>query len=386
MAVAFILRLIALIIIQYYCLSKGLLDIFGDAADNISRGHMMGNYLNGRIKHLPELFGIRFDVYNCHILTYLNVIFFALFEDDIFSLKYLNILCVLLVGWLIYDLTAKIYNSKAGKLAMGIVLFWPTIFLWSITDLKDTHFILAIMGMLWSIDKAISRKKFKSSFLFLILATIFFIYFIGLRFHFRFIALFYFAILAIYFILRWNTKRRLHKGIRLLFLLLVIFCALFLLKEKLYQFTIGLYEASIASNRGFLSSGGINYDLFSNSGDVNIYSVKFFIKFLFRSWFHFMLEPLPWNIASFKMVSIYPFMLFWYFMLLFSVIGIIKICRIGQADRVFSLFMFLVIFITANSMSIANIGTAFRLRDNIVPIVAVLASFSLADLSIIFKK
>lgn len=375
---ALISRLVVLLIVQYYCFSRGLLDIFGDAADNLLRGYMFGDYLSGRIAYLPKLTIYKFGTYNTHIITFFNSIFFAFFRDDVFSLKYINILCMILIGWLTYDLAKEIYNSNAGKISLCIVLFWPTLFAWSITDLKEVHLALATTGMLWSVDKVISKRDLKYRIFFLVLTIIFFIYFTGLRLSFLPTLLFYFIIVSIYFTFRWCIRKSSYKGIITFFLLLILCCILFLFKEKLYQIARSMYATVVSLNVGYLSSGGINYNLISNVRDI--YNVKFFIKFFFGSWFHFLLEPFVWKFTSLKMFSLYPIMFLWYFLLCSAIAGVIKVCKIGRIDRVFSPSLFLVLYITSLCMAISNIGTAIRHRDVIVPVIAMLASFGIASI------
>ena len=139
------------------------------------------------------------------------------------------------------------------------------------------------------------------------------------------------------------------------------------------------YKQAIGLNRGFLGTGGFNYDLLS--GVNNVYSLKFFLKYVFFMLLHFLLEPLPWNIASLSMLLIFPQMLLWYFILFASVAGMIRMCRIGRASRIFSPLAFLIIYTVVIGTAISNIGTASRFRDTISPIVVMLASCALVSSS-----
>lgn len=372
---ALVLRLILLTGIQYYCLSRGLLDIFGDASDNILRGQLVERYLKEELTRLP--FPLRLGIYNVHTLIFLNGIFLAYFKNDIFSLKYLNILCSLLSGWLIYDYAKNLFNSQIGKIAMGIVLFWPTLFIWSITDLKDCHFVLAVIGILWSLHKFTLERNLRRRIIFLLFTFAFSIYFVTLRNFLSNVLIFYFAIIIFYFIFRLCAKKGLLKGYKMFFLTIFICSILLLFKEKIYGAIILAYDSAIALNRGFLSSGGFNYDLLS--GSTNVYTVPFFLKFFLSSLAHFLLEPLPWHYYSVSMLTILPLMLFWYLMLLASTIGIVKICRFKKAHAVFPLLFFLIVCICAFGASISNIGTAVRFRDSIMPLIAILAACGVAS-------
>lgn len=372
-SLALVSRLVALIIAQYYCLGKGMLDIFGDAASNLEHGWTVHDFLTGESAIKKSLYA-DLGMYNVHGKTVFNGFFYTLFGNDVLSLKYLNVLSAAASGWLVYDLTRKIYSSSAGKLAMAIVLFWPTLFLWSITDLKESHLILALTAIFWSINKITATKSVKFKLIFSAITALLIIYAIFLRFKFM-LPLISLTLVAIfiYFILRWGYKKS-----RGLISLVLIGSVILLLsqKEVFLRFSKPYYELILGSYQGFLSSGGWNYHLPVNFNQ-DYYTCSFFLKYLFGTLFQFMLEPLPWHMYSFGMLAAYPMMLVWYIMIFFSPIGVIKIYRIKKAGAMVPLLVFLIIYVTITGMSVANIGTAVRFRDAIVPIVAILASCGL---------
>ena len=373
-ALALALRLTAVIILQYNCTKRGVFDIFWDAQDNITRGFTIADSLTGASSQKILVFG----GYNTNGLTYFNGIFFALFGKDVIALKYINFLCILAAAWLIYDLTVKIYSALAGRIAMAIILFWPTLFIWSLTDLKENHSVSAIAFMLWIADKVIFKKGLKKRLCFLLLLSIVSAYFVFLRLSFLQLLSFYFIILSLYNAFRWYIKKTLYKEIRIVVLLLFLGVILFLFKNRIFQIMAGAYGETIGRNMGFLSSGGFNYDLLGK--EDNFYTIGFFMKFLFGSWFHFLLEPLPWHIFSFGLLINYSIVIIWYFLLFFSLAGIFKIRKHGHYDRAFSPLIFIILAVTALSMSISNIGTAIRLRDNITPIIAMFAACGMVNI------
>ncbi len=370
-AAALVFRLIALIAVQHFCQSSGLVDIFGDAADNLIRGNTIGDYLSGRAD-LPVKFDFRFGTYNMHLLTYAYGIFFGFFRYEFFSAKCINIMSMAVLGLLIYDFSTSIYNSSAGRVALSITLFWPTIFFWSITGLKEIYIILSITGLLWSINKIISSKSVKMRLFFFFILIFFSYCFILLRTQNREILLAYFGVLFIYFVFRKIIKRSKYKIIGILFLLLILCIIMFLFKEKIYHFVITMYRGAVALNRGFINSGGINYDVIAAHKDI--FTAKFFVMYLFLSCFHFLMEPLPGNIISFNLLFMYPIVLCWYLIWILAIVGAIKVYKIGNFHKIIPLTLFLIIYIISLSVVIANIGTAIRMRDNIAPLVIMLAS------------
>lgn len=372
-SLALVSRLIALIIVQYYCFEKGVLDILGDAASNLEHGWTVSQFLIGESVIRKSLY-VDLGMYNVHGKTIFNGTFFTLFGNDVPSLKYLNILSVMTSGWLVYDLTRKIYSSSAGKLAMTFVLFWPTLFFWSITDLKESHLILAIITMLWLLNKIATEKDIKFKLIFAVLLAMSIIYAIFLRVILMLpLMLLTLGVIFIYFVLRRGFNRA--KG--LIFIALIgSVILLFSQKEAFLQPLKAYYDVILGSYRGFLTSGGWNYDL-SLDFNRNYYTYSFFLKYLFGACFHFILEPLPWHIYSFSMLAAYPMMLIWYMMLFFSLIGVIKIYRIKKGNTIFPFLVFFILYVIIAGMSVSNIGTAVRVRDVIMPIVAIFASCGL---------
>lgn len=381
MSIALALRFIAIIYAQYYCYSKGIRDILGDASSNFEMGKWAADVLTGKLltqNNLQEELGS----WNVHTLTYLYGIFFSSFGDAILvALKYINSLSIVISGWLIYDLTKKIHSSLAGKTALCIVLFWPTLFVWSITGLKESHLILGIVIIFWCLRRIIAGENIKQRILFSVCLILSAGYTIPLRYNILLPLIFAnFSIVAAYLAFLWY--RRKEYGVKKLFLLIAISCAVLLLKyrDAVYQMAKNYYQTMVRHHIAYLGSGGFNYNLIGDS--VNYYTVPFFLKYLLGAWYHFLLEPLPWHIFSLSMLLSYPATLVWYAMLYFSIIGIIKMTRLGKTKEIFPFLTFVVLYTTAVGMSVANIGTMVRFRDTITPFIAVFASCGLARAAI----
>ena len=132
------------------------------------------------------------------------------------------------------------------------------------------------------------------------------------------------------------------------------------------------------AHKGFLSSGGWNYDLLGNFAPDYYFTPLFIVNYFISGWFHFLCEPLPWNITSASMLVSYPMMLVWYLLMFFAFFGVIKLLRRGKIREIYPMLTFVFFYITITGMSIANIGTAVRFRDMIMPIIAVLAAAAFA--------
>lgn len=379
------LRVIALVFIEAYIMSKGPLDILGsgsfdiigDGSANIERGIQIA-YLNGEqqasysFRHIGNIYGI-------HGKIFFNQMFFSLFGKDLLSLKYVNSLSIVISGWFIYSLIKNIYSPLSGKIAISLYLFWPTLFAWSITDLKESHIIFSIVLMLWCINKLIARITFRSYPVFLLMLLIIAAagYAISLRIH-LYLPLIsaFFIIISIYYAFQCQAIKARKK---LLFLAFTIASFILLnFREEIYHFAKAGYGRLIAHHMGVLSSGGWNYNLLGYSKDY--YSIHFFIYYLSGAWFHFMLEPLPWHYFSLSMLASFPQMVVWYGLIVMSMLGIMRLIKAGKSKEIFPPLVFLILYVTIVGMTSGNIGTVIRFRDTITPFIIMFASCGIASL------
>jgi hypothetical protein len=91
---------------------------------------------------------------------------------------------------------------------------------------------------------------------------------------------------------------------------------------------------------------------------------------------HFCLEPFPWHIHSMSMLLAFPQMLLWYFMTFLSLIGVLTALRYCPRSSLV-LIIYLIVTTLALSVSGGNIGTDFRHRDILTPIVLIFGSAGL---------
>lgn len=374
---AILIRIAAIALAQYFCYLRSTLDIFGDAANNFELGYKIESLLKGDLQQFKIL--KKTGWYNVHGLTFFNGVFFTFFgKHEIFTLKYLNSLSIVVAGWLLYDFTKKIFSSAAGKIAMIIFLFWPTVILWSITDLKESHLILSVVGAVWCAEEIRRKKELKPRLILLSVLLFLALYAISLR---RFLAplfgLIFFIAFAHYLL---NLYRKRNEGKSQLFLIgLASLAVFFLFKENISRIAVGFYGKLIFFNQGYLNSGGWNYDLLS--GSSNHYTVAFFLEYFIRSWYHFLLEPLPWNIRSLNMLVFSPVMFFWYLMLFLSIVGLKNTIRAGMISRLRPILIFLFLYTSIVGMSIANIGTAVRFRDLMLPFIAIFTAIGMTGIN-----
>ena len=371
LAYSLALKLILFLVIQYAALSRGLLDIFGDAQDNIIKGILFGDYFRGEFDIGQVL---SFGRYNTHSMSFFNGAYFAVFRDDIIFLKYINMLAVTAAGWLVYDFLRRAYSPLAGKIAAAIVLFWPTLIIWSLTDLKEAHFIFCLIAAFWIILRLGEQKmRMPTRIIYMALLLIILFYAVFLKYKFMLpLVLLSSIFMCLYYILVKCRTGRIRGRVVLFGMLLL---GIFLLKyhgpvvQKLKDY----YSILFSYYRGSVSTAGWNYSLIT-IGSPDMYTLSYFARYMASGWFHFLAEPLPWRLYSYSMVIMGPLMLLWYTLLFFSAAGLVKLAKLHRIAVFVPMLVFTFLYVTSLGMSVANIGTAVRFRDAILPVVAMLAS------------
>ena len=371
---ALLLRLLVFIVLQYICFSKESLDIFGDAEDNIIQGFYLGDYFKGAQDLSQSISGLR---YNTHGMSFFNGIFFFLFGEDFIALKYLNILFASVSGWLVYDLCGRIYSRKAGRIAATIFLFWPTFLIWSVTDLKESHLIISLLAAFYLVNLSLNEMRTRKRILLNILGALLLLYAVLLKLKLLLpVAALLVVSSLIFYILRNRGTR-----VAVRFFLASSLAGLLVYmryKQFILQTIKDMYGTLVNINVGFMNSGGWNYNVIGEKGQ-DYFTLPFFLKYMVGAWFHFMTEPLPWHLYSMGIFAVFIVMPLWYLLLFSSAIGIIKIRRAGKIAFFFPMLVFTVVYTTIVGMAVANIGTAARFRDVVMPFVVILAACGMTD-------
>lgn len=381
LSLALILRIVAFIFMQYNCFSAGNLDALGDAQDNLIQGLQISDSLKNATTSGSFFMSPLMNRYNTHGKTVFDGIFFLFFGNDIISVKYLNLLAILLAGWLIYDLARKICSSLAGKTALTIFLFWPTLFIWSLMDLKESHLVMSLACAFWFLDRFRRSEEIISRVFFLSLSLIFSLYLISLKIALmRPIFVISAPLILFYYVLIYGFSRNPVLTRRILYIALMSLAPVVLtFRSSLLKLIKDFYGLIVHYHMGFLSSGGWNVDLIEGKFQ-DVYTLQFSFKYFVNGWLFFLFDPLPWHFYSYSLMAMYPILVVWYILLFFSVLGLIRLFRAGRGPYIFAMIVFVFVYVTVVGMSIANIGTMIRFRDAVLPVVAIFASVGLSGL------
>lgn len=310
--------------------------------------------------------GIIQNEYGFTSFVYVLAWYFAIFGYSPISSRFINCFLGVFIAIIVYSIVKNIFGEKPAKLSSIFVAFFPSIFIWSITNLKESIFIFTVYLMLWALVKFVKAPKIY--YLVIILASMLFQF--TVRKGYRELVMLTIVVLLFYFLLLFATylyKKRMI--VLLIFTLVISACFISAKANKINAVLDDVIYRSIVMHKGATSyRGAINYKLLSDEEmDRPIISRGRFIKMLAMGWFHMMLEPLPSSIKTPAMLASSFLTVLWYPLIPFSLSGIFLSLRYRFKES-FILVLYFLLMGSALAVSGGNIGTTFRLRDTITPI------------------
>lgn len=343
-----------------YYLQDRAIFLFGDDAYYTLRSWWMAQSFSGH-KIPDEMLNNAYTSY-----FYLPAVFYYFFGFSPISGIFPNCILSVMTAVVYYYMAKEVASAKVAKMTAVVVAFFPSLIIWSIINLKDSLFIFLTGLALLMFAYALKRKSIG----FLAASILALIVQFSVRPKLIVVNAAIIAIFLIYYLLKGRKIRALH----IVSAVLLIFAASVVMKPYVGK----AKNVIVGYHRGVTTVGGINYRLYDDwvySRDANLDKVGHVevIKSIPKSWFHFFLEPFPWSARSASGLLVAPQMLVWYLFLFFAVPGVIVQMK---SAPVFSsiLILYFIIMGTSMSMTGGNIGTDFRLRDVLTPIVILFAS------------
>jgi 4-amino-4-deoxy-L-arabinose transferase-like glycosyltransferase len=313
------------------------------------------------------------NLYQVGIFSYLIASAYAAFGYAPLMIKLTNCIFSVLTGLIVYFLGKEIFNRRVGSISMIIFLFLPSIVFVSITALKDPSILFFSMLIIWSLLKMRTSLNFRYPLF--ILFSLFLLYFLR-----KFVGLIFLVLVGISFLSFLNVG--ILKKVLIVILTSLLIFNFPIVKEIMHK-NLKL-EVLTNIHVGYAKTlGGHNYKIFPDNyyQTLKMSKTDFFLGWL-KGIFHFLFEPLPWNIRSkFELLSFLQ-NIFWYFLFIFVLLGIIIAIR-NRFPECIPALIYIFIFTMAFGLSEGNIGTAFRHRDSLNPIFII---FGIAGLKNFFGK
>lgn len=348
--------------------------IFGDSGHYTLRAWLMAqHWMDQPIS--KEVLSKIFDPYGKHGYLYVIAFFYRLFGFSPFSVKFLNVIGGCLCAIFIFFIAKEIFGRKVAKTASTAVMFFPSLLLWSMTNLKETPTILMLTILLWL---RIKFQNYKNPFYLLAILIL-----LPMLYAFR-SKLFAPIILSLVFsfivYLKQGPARKVFISSILVFCLLLIISPLGhkLLIQSMDYFNLKAKQI-VRLQYGFVGSGGVIYKIYSDrlykEETEKISSLDFIMGFI-KGWVYFLCVPFPWNISTQFQLLASPQVILWYFFIPFIILGIMTGLR-HNCKGTLIILIFLFFITSALALVSGNIGTAFRHRDIVTPFYLIFAAAGL---------
>lgn len=346
----------------------------GDSDAYSQRGYCLAQYVGGSREAVVLR---RIQVYGYH--AYILVIgwFYSLFGFSPVSVKWLN-------GWFgalhvlaVFFLAKRCFQSGIARWAgVGVALF-PTLALWSATNLKEPLFFLltALLFLLFTALRAPAGLKRWALTGGAFLLVFWMLQGLGRKEVSLSLAV---CLMAVFFLEKCLRRR----GGTLVLLLGMILLLQFKPWDKVRQaIHLGLYR-----HMGYVHTESTTYrylpDRFYNAsspllkGTLTDADARAVIRSLPIAAMHYLLQPFPWWPMKRFAGPIIAQMIGWYFLLLFAAIGVAAGLRWNAWNCGF-LAAAGSVWVLMGALSGGNIGTLIRLRDMVTPIVLIFAAAGL---------
>ena len=348
-----------------------------DSDYSSARGYVFNAVAKGYDNKPTRLYADPGFIYGSNGYLYLVGLFYYLFDYSPIAVKFINcFLGALVVVWIF--LLVVNFNRRAAVIASCLTAFFPSLIIWSTTNLKDTSLTLLNVLMVWSVVCFIIKHKKK--FLFYLLS---FLVLQNMITHKEYWLLIILSLaltsFAIYFI---NSKRKLV----FVFLILLLFFAVpARFRDSLNTFLSNKISRMFVYHHGFIMTGGVNYEIldkkfYENSDLIFVMSPINAIKFSLRGFFHFLFEPLPIRASQSKMfLIVLPQTVVWYALLFFVPFGILYAFRYNWRAALF-IMIYLLILSCGMAISSGNVGTLIRHRDYLTPLYFVFIALGIVEI------
>lgn len=353
-------------------------------------------YWNYHVLIQKELHGVLPPVhYQTGVFAYFLGFLYAVFGYSPLLGRLINVTLSAVSAFLVMRVAQDQVGRRGGRLAFLLVLFWPSMFLFSLSLLRDTAVVLLIVLVVWSVHRFVRGTPLALA------GALGGIVLIGvLRKQTAWLLVPILVLWGAYYFL--SSRRALLLGAAV---------GVLVLGFTRMDVLIGdMFEQAVRQHVGFLASPGVNYSILpsrmkidvekrppilrintsdgkrvaidlSNPTDseteqlvkhLNNFSWGEIFRMYLRGVAHYVTEPWPSHLRSFKLRIFFPQMFLWYACLALAVPGTLAYWSRGRDMGVF-IILFLGVFVSLYGLSEGTIGVLIRHRDMITPFVLLLA-------------
>ena len=345
--------------------------LFHDSGYAAIRGWRFVDFVTNEVQYEDKA-AYTFERYGVGLHNVLYGAFFALFGYSPFAVTALNGLIGVLTVLVGYALTRELAGRDAARLAAVLLAFFPSFVLWSATNLKDPLMMLLVTSLPWVWLRWHRTYRWSD----VLLGAVIPLLMLGLRRHFLAGVVASVGCAVLFMVLYWVGRR--YRG-----WLLLALGVLVVVSGRLPAIWDQLIIRFVGYHRGVVSTGGLTYVLFPPQVyDPSFQPLSVSLWELVRAyglgWLHVLFEPFPWTVdrSPFSLLVLPQVVLLWYPLCVAAGIGAARMCRRRPGfGSLLALYVFLI-----GSVIVAgggNVGTDFRMRDTIAPLLLCWAAIGL---------
>ena len=330
----------------------------------------------------PTLFQVAFGAYGWSSYLYVLAYLQYLLGPAPYAVHLLSVCWTMAAAGLLYRLVRRSFGPLPALTALALMLFLPTLFMWSVSTMKDSWYLLLMTVVLVGTEKAVRGRHWnvRAGWASAVIAAA--------------LALDTTRVGSLFIVVGWLlvafagtfvTRRRYALAASVVMLPLL---GTILLQQPWVQARVMQRVQLAAQNHiGHVRTVGYSYKILdqrfycgSCAGDhagAALESMTFAEaqRFMLRAVPSFVLMPFPWQAESRSQLLFIPQQLIWYVLVLLAAAGVVQAIR--RDTFVAWLFIGLVgVSAVAIAPHEGNIGTLVRHRDGIVPFVVCLSAIA----------
>lgn len=393
-----VLRVASAVAYGMACSAKGMTDMIGDARAITSFGVYIAEAMTGKALYDFSVLKVLRGVFNGVIpplgmgkdiqvsaLVYLQGTVYGLLGYSVLFLKLLNTLFFSTTAFLCYYFLRRRSEVLSAMVAMTLVLFFPSMFVWSITGLKDPFVIMATVVMLVLFSKLVSGRIDPGRILPAVFLMVLISYLVDTTR--ERIVILYGVTLVLSVVILWARQARLAKKIIMASAVIVLGAALLQI-PKIGNFYRNTVSWVVQYQHGQSSVHGNTF--------YRIYPERFYIydgfpevmrsqpptppewaRAALKGAVYFAFAPLPPDLEKGELLFLaFPQSMATLLLFPFVVMGALYALK-SDLKAFLPMAVFLVLYWGTAAMVSGNIGTAFRHRDVMMPVYLIFASIGI---------
>jgi len=354
--------------------------LFGDEAYALARSWRIRNVVIG-IPQLKYDYMIAFEGYGRSSYLWLISGLQVLVGPAPYGLRVLNAALFLGAVLLLFRMVRHAFGAFTAFCGSLILLFLPTLFIWSISLLKESFYFLLTVAVLAAVVELTTTAT--SWRVRAVCGAVITCALIALRDLREGALVLVVTGIAAGLAGAWILGRRARIAIATA--AITVLAASAILVPSLRARVVGLVTQAATANAGHVFTVGHGYKLLDEEFYVSPGAKPHFeigpaeaLRYVVRAAASYLVVPLPWQMATRGELIYLPEQIVWYGLLLVAPLGVIVAARRNRTAASL-LVAYLVPTAAAVAMTTGNVGTLIRHRTLIVPFVVWIGAMGLAS-------